>query len=71
MSQFQNPMVFPLALEFLSLKSLCNRDLRLAKHPTFKEAVPKTEVLEQPQITIFLNFAKICKFVKKAAFPKL
>jgi hypothetical protein len=26
-----------------------HKDLRLAKHPTFKEAVPKTEVLEQPQ----------------------
>jgi hypothetical protein len=42
-------MVFPLALEFLSLKSLSHKDLRLAKHPTFKETVPKTEVLEQPQ----------------------
>jgi hypothetical protein len=43
-------MVFPLASEFLSLKSLCNKDLRLAKHPTSKVAVPKTEVLEQPQV---------------------
>jgi hypothetical protein len=46
-------MVFPLAPEFLSPKSLCNKDLGLAKHPTSKEAVPKTEVLEQPQS---LNF---------------
>jgi hypothetical protein len=46
-------MVFPLALEFLSLESLLHKDLRLAKHPTFKEAVPKTEVLEQPQLIVF------------------
>jgi hypothetical protein len=35
-------------MEFLSLKSLCNKDLRLVQHPKSKEAVPKTEVLEQP-----------------------
>jgi hypothetical protein len=61
MSQFQNPMVFPLALEFLSLKSLLHKDLRRAKHPAFKEAVPKTEVLEQPQITTNLtNTTNVC-----------
>jgi hypothetical protein len=53
LSRFQNPRGFPPALEFLSLKSLCNKDLRLAKHPTFKEAgqaklvSPKTKVLGQ------------------------
>jgi hypothetical protein len=47
-SQFQNPMVSPLALEFLSLKSLSYKDLRLAKHPKFKVAFPKTEVLGKP-----------------------
>jgi hypothetical protein len=36
---------------FASLKSLLYKDLRLAKHPKSKEAVPKTEVLEQPHLT--------------------
>jgi hypothetical protein len=45
-------MVFPLASEFLSFKSLCNKDLKLTKHPTFKEAVPKTEVLKQPLLPV-------------------
>ncbi|MDR2768587.1 MAG: hypothetical protein LBB82_09720, partial [Treponema sp.] len=57
----------PLASEFLSLKSLCNKDLRLTKHPTFKEAVPKTEVLEQPH---FKNIACIPEYAAQALYKK-
>jgi hypothetical protein len=42
-------------MEFLSSKSLCNKDLELAKHLTSKVAFPKTEVLGKPQYFTFLT----------------